>query len=137
MARQKIKQISEHDELIQALKGYRYVVINTCHGGFGLSLDAQRAWLDRSGIPYTTEPRNDRHSTQRWGPHILVNGQHWSDRMIPRDDPVLVQIVQEMGAASWGDHAKLKIVRIPADVEWQIDDYDGSEWVAECHRTWK
>ena len=21
--------------------------------------------------------------------------------------------------------------------KWQIDDYDGQEWVSECHRTWK
>jgi hypothetical protein len=32
--------------------------------------------------------------------------------------------------------AKLKIVEIPASVEWQIEEYDGKEWVAERHRTW-
>ena len=32
--------------------------------------------------------------------------------------------------------ANHKIVEIPADVEWQIQEYDGMEWVAEKHRTW-
>jgi hypothetical protein len=66
----------------------------------------------------------------------MVNGQEYWERDIDRDDPMLVKIVQEMDADANGDHAKLKIVEIPADVEWQIDEYDGSEWVAEKHRVW-
>lgn len=31
----------------------------------------------------------------------------------------------------------LKVVSIPADVEWQIEEYDGAEWIAEKHRTWR
>lgn len=127
----------DHEALIQHLRGYRDIVINAAHGGFGLSINAQLAWLEQSGTQYTTESRNDRHSDQRWGPHILVNNQHWYDHMIARDDTILVQIVKEMGCDSWGEHAKLKVVRIPADVDWEINEYDGQEWVAECHRTWK
>ena len=32
--------------------------------------------------------------------------------------------------------AKLKIVEIPDDVEWIIEEYDGKEWIAEDHRRW-
>jgi hypothetical protein len=28
-------------------------------------------------------------------------------------------------------------VEIPGDVSWHIGEYDGVEWVAEDHRTWK
>ena len=28
-------------------------------------------------------------------------------------------------------------VEIPDDVEWQIEEYDGSEWIAEKHRIWR
>ena len=35
-----------------------------------------------------------------------------------------------------GDHAQLRIVDIPDDVNWYIDDYDGIETVREHHRTW-
>ena len=55
---------------------------------------------------------------------------------IPRDDPILIQVVEELGEASWGSAAELKIVDIPDDVEWEIEDYDGQEWVSEVHRTW-
>lgn len=126
----------EHERLIEHLKGHRDIVINNCHGGFGLSLDAQIAWLERSKIPYQTKPRDDRHSNERYGPHIIVNNQHWYDRMIERDDPVLIKLVEELGKSSWGPNARLKIVRIPADVDWQIEEYDGLEWISERHRTW-
>jgi hypothetical protein len=29
------------------------------------------------------------------------------------------------------------VVTIPDDVAWTIEEYDGNEWVAEVHRTWK
>jgi hypothetical protein len=34
------------------------------------------------------------------------------------------------------DSKPLKVVEIPDGVKWQIEEYDGSEWVAEKHRTW-
>jgi hypothetical protein len=126
----------DYELLIEHLRGYRDLVINTCHGGFGLSQGAQIAWLERSQIPYTLVARDDRHSTERYGPLIMVNNKHWYDKDIPRDDPVLVTLVRELGKAACGEHARLKVVRIPADVTWQIEDYDGKEWISEQHRTW-
>jgi hypothetical protein len=66
----------------------------------------------------------------------MVNGKHWYDKNIPRDDPVLVELIRELGIACNGEYARLKIVKIPADVAWQIEEYDGREWVSEQHRTW-
>jgi len=137
MAGQEVDKASEYQTLIQHLRGFRDIVINTSHGGFGLSRDAQLAYLERSQTSYTLIPREDRYSNDKYGPTIIVNGQHWYDNMIPRDDPVLVNLVNELGKNSWGDHARLKVVRIPADVDWQIDEYDGLEWVAEKHQTWR
>jgi hypothetical protein len=128
--------VTPHDELIEHLKGVRYIVINVCHGGFGLSQEAVKLYLDRAGLDYKFSPREDRYSTDRYGPVVLVNGNHWSDREIDRDDPALVSIVRELGKAAAGPYAELKIVKIPADVKWEIAEYDGSEWVAEQHRTW-
>jgi hypothetical protein len=39
--------------------------------------------------------------------------------------------------ASFGSFSELKIVNIPDDVEFQIEEYDGNEWVAEKHRVWR
>jgi hypothetical protein len=41
-----------------------------------------------------------------------------------------------MGEAADGAFAELKVIEIPDGVEWQIDEYDGTEWIAEKHRTW-
>jgi hypothetical protein len=135
VARKKVTN-PDYDLLFEHLRGYRDIVINKQHGGFGLSHGAQLAWLERSQIPYRLIDRDDRHSNQRYGPMIMVNGKHWYDKDIARDDPVLVNLVRELGQDACGEHARLKVVRIPADVDWQIEDYDGREWVSEKHRTW-
>jgi hypothetical protein len=60
----------------------------------------------------------------------------FTDRDVARDDPYLVAVVEELGDAASGRHANLKVVDVPDDVNWYIEDYDGLEWVAERHRTW-
>ena len=32
--------------------------------------------------------------------------------------------------------AELKIVDIPDGVNWEVEEYDGNEWIAETHRRW-
>jgi hypothetical protein len=61
---------------------------------------------------------------------------HIYDGDIPRDDPDLVAVVEQLGKKANGTHAELKVVEIPDGVEWEIQEYDGSEHVAEVHRTW-
>lgn len=88
----------------------REIVINTCFGGFGLSKKAQQR-LKELGVT-----------------KCYYN--------IARDDPSLIQVVKELGKDANDGGAKLKIVIIPANVEWRIHDYDGLEHVEEKHRTW-
>jgi hypothetical protein len=45
-------------------------------------------------------------------------------------------VVRELGDRANGNFAELKVVEIPASVDWQIDEYDGREWIAEVHQTW-
>jgi hypothetical protein len=124
------------DELIEHLKGIRKIVINKSYGGFGLSLEATILYLEKSMIPFTLVDREDRDSQNKFGSYIFVNDHHFIVEAIPRDDQNLVAVVTELGEHANGVHAKLKIVKIPADVDWQIEEYDGLEWVAEAHRTW-
>jgi hypothetical protein len=132
------KLTKEQQDAFETLRGVRYIVINNCHGGFGLSWDAQIAYLERAGIAYTLIDRESRDDTIRFGQEIkLSNGDYWYDREISRDDPVLVNLVREMGPAVNSNFAKLKVVKIPGNVEWSIEEYDGLEWVAEKHRIWR
>jgi hypothetical protein len=55
---------------------------------------------------------------------------------IPRDDRMLVQVVEELEAEANGHCASLKIVEIPQDVRWQIENMHGMESVSEVHREW-
>lgn len=105
----------ESDEFIQRIKGTRFIVINDCYGGFGLSDEAEAEYKKLAN----------------------VTDKDWWDRDIARDDPYLVKIVREMGDSASGTYARLKIVEIPADVEWTLEEYDGNEWIAEVHRTWR
>lgn len=124
-------------ELFEVLRGYQDIVVNDCPGGFSLSHEAQIEYLERSGIAYQLQDRESRDSTARYGCQIMVNGQWWSEASIARDDPVLVAIVKELGKDANTRFSNLKVVRIPAGVEWIIEEYDGCEWVAEKHRIWK
>lgn len=59
------------------------------------------------------------------------------DFEMARDDPTLIAVIEQLGSkASSGSFSKLKVVSIPADVSWQIEDFDGMEWIAEEHRKW-
>ena len=72
-----------------------------------------------------------------WRQHYTINDEYLSKSDIERDDPILVQVVEEMGEESWGDFAELKVVEIPDDASaWKIDEYDGMESIHECHRSW-
>ena len=69
--------------------------------------------------------------------YIELTGDPFNDP-VARDDPYLVKIVKELGSkAASGRYASLKIVEVPGGVDWEIEEYDGSEWVAEVHRTWR
>jgi hypothetical protein len=40
------------------------------------------------------------------------------------------------GKVSHGYAGELKVVEVPADVDWYVVEYDGKEHVSEFHRTW-
>ena len=53
-----------------------------------------------------------------------------------RTDPLLVQVVEELGEEANGRFAELKVIEIPDDVQWELAEYDGIESVHEVHRSW-
>jgi hypothetical protein len=135
------------------------VVINRCFGGFGLSEKAIRRYLEIKGQKVWIEP--DRWGNTYWlvspkdrmvrkegeefysmsiGDRIdhnrKLDKETFYHRNIGRDDPVLVQVVEELGEEANGNYAELRIVEVPDDVDWELDEYDGMEQIAEKHRTW-
>ena len=111
------------------------IVINADWGGFNLSDAAIKRYAELAGITLIGQA-DDKFSWTHWYQDQVDDEHYWSERDIARDDPHLVQVIEELGAAANGDHASLKIVNVPDDVVWDIVEYDGREHVAERHRTW-
>lgn len=142
------------------------VVINNCFGGFSLSALATKEVFKRKGIDcyiFLDETRRDSQGKLKmfFTPCSIEEADsgskffsafrvpdpdnrkddEWDDiylsgRDIPRNDPDLIAVIEELGEKADGSYAKLGIVEIPDDVEWEISEYDGNEHVAEKHRTW-
>lgn len=127
------------------------IVINKCYGGFGLSEEAVMKYVEYKGlklfsdtqhgyINYYTVPVEEYmkvyRQCQKANDWKAANGLFWSERNIERDDPDLVKVVEELGSKANGRCAELTVVEIPDDISWNIEEYDGQEWIAEPHRTW-
>jgi len=83
------------------------VVYNTCFGGFGLSKKAI-ARLTELGVVYSSE--------------------YDYAYCMKRHDPLLVQVVEELGDQAGADYSKLMVEEIGSPL-YIIQDYDGSETV--------
>lgn len=136
------------------------VVINTRFGGFGLSNIAQKRYLELCGkkaffyerknnkmfvqIPPEKDSFISHTITEDLGEVIVTeviatidNKHYWSYYSIERDDPKLIQVVEELGKKANGRFADLKVIEIPDDLQFTIEEYDGKEHIAEIHRTWE
>ena len=140
------------------------VVINSCYGGFGLSKEAcqrywelkgQQVWIEddtkfKSMGLFTVWllPPEERLTSKEGEDFYMMSmeerkeynqkysEQTWYYRDIERHDPLLVQVVEELGDASGGRCADLRVVEIPDGVDYIVEEYDGMEHIAEAHRTW-
>lgn len=98
------------------------IVINGCFGGFGLSAKAyQYLGLEWDGYGYIENA------------DFNITSDNYCEY---RADPKLVECVETLGEEANGMCAQLRVVSIPDDVKWHIEEYDGIEHVAEDHRTW-
>ena len=112
------------------------VVINADYGGFGLSDEAIREYAKRKGITLVEE-KNERLGDITFYKDSVAEDNYFSERELERNDSVLVEVVEALTSEkASGRFACLKVVEIPEDVDWYVEEYDGIEWVAEKHRTW-
>lgn len=140
------------------------IVINNQYGGFGLSTLAIREFLKLKGkeahfygmdysdrkFHYTKIENPNKDSlfmdcfTKDFGEKFNseeIPEQEWkkhnfSVKSIDRTDKDLIEIVERLGEKANTRCATLKIIEIPDDIDYEIEEYDGNEWVAEKHRTW-
>lgn len=139
------------------------IVVNRCYGGFGLSpkgieyylnligkkgyfyLDKQIIKPDNSIVYMFYKTDTEKESffhvlTKDYGDKCnfdkVANKNIFYARDIARNDINLIKTVEDLGKKAGSRYSDLEIVEIPDDVQWEIEEYDGKEWVAEVHRTW-
>lgn len=135
------------------------VVINSCYGGFSLSHEAIMRYFEIKNIPvyplqeckwgfttYSKVPPESRSQFEGFNTLSLEERKEYNRKYdeqtfyvydgLNRNDPVLIQVVEEMGEAANGRHAQLKIVDIPDGVDFEIEEYDGIETICERRRKW-
>lgn len=129
------------------------VIINKCFGGFTLSDKAVFRYAELKGIKLfksstsfagfsafylvPEEEFNITHAKDKVDRNYTESNKlMFRDRDIDRDDPLLAQVVIELGEEASGRCSKLKVVEIPDGICWEIEEYDGMESIHECHKTW-
>lgn len=108
------------------------IVYNACYGGFNLSDKAVQQYFEHKGIKvypekwaglslyWLSEPTGDKVEDLR--------REAFDPQEIPRHDPVLVQIVEDLGKEANGSCAELRIFETES-IQYMIEEYDGNETV--------
>lgn len=112
------------------------IVINTKYGGFGLSQEAVLLYGDKKSLNIIAKQDEKIKTITHYYLNEVKEENGFGEWEIERNDPVLVEVVEQLGDLANGHYSKLKVVEIPDDVKWTIEEYDGNEWVAEQHRKW-
>lgn len=89
------------------------IVINTEHGGFGLSESAQRRYMELIGK----------------NPDDYYKFKHWYE--LDRTDKALVQAVEELGESANDLISHLEVVELDPGTQYRISSFDGKETL-EC-----
>jgi hypothetical protein len=105
------------------------IAYNTCYGGFGLSDAAIMRYAELKGIKLAIGSNSNSICSQ-----FYINGIEDDDHYFPsyeiernRTDPILIQVIEELGAAANGLCSKIQIVDLPSGTRYRIDEYDGLE----------
>jgi hypothetical protein len=132
------------------------IAYNKCFGGFSLSHEAHLRYAEIKGIKvypekeerfsfwtYWIVPKDERGgimTTQEFmaepdfGKRKASN-QAYAEKTLPslrdicRHDPVLIQVIEELGERANGECAQLAIEELPSGTAYRIDEYDGRETV--------
>ena len=128
------------------------IIINSCYGGFSLSPKGEQRYLELKGQKsyfYKQSEYNWQNgkteftridniddvpglffycTTYDQGASIPDYPEDiFHSRDLKRSDPILVQVVEELGPESFGKCAELEIVDIDKGRWFKIDEYDGYE----------
>lgn len=140
------------------------VILNKCFGGFDVSPKAYQLYamykgyshlykyqpdLSLNNTTYKLVDLFDEHLvcfyvTKYFGKEISKNDipkEDWEKHILylnddNREDDILIKVVEELGDEASGRFGELVVVRIPDDLDYVIDNYDGVETLHARVETW-
>lgn len=126
------------------------VILNKCFGGFGLSKDAYELYAEKKGIEvYEYYQDYEKgfdyfkkggyglckfYFVKDFGEEIKLNDEEYNKYCLNltsenRTDKTLIEVVEELGEKASNGFSNLKIVEIPDNNFYKIDEYDGVETI--------
>lgn len=131
------------------------IAYNACHGGFSLSEAALYRYAELKGLNlypekgafsglltiYWTVPEEQRGAVldgaafyeasddAKIASNKFYRENTLNSRDFERDDPALIQVIEELGEKANGPHAKLELADIAPGTAYRIDEYYGFESV--------
>lgn len=141
------------DEYLLERRTKMKIVINRCFGVYELSCEAVMYYAKLKGIklyayvdigreirPYNKKDNSRciciHYATKEVTTSRDLNKYYFSTSHIERTDPDLIKTIEKLKKRANGPCAELAIVEIPNDIEYTIEEYDGTERIAEKHNTW-
>jgi hypothetical protein len=133
------------------------VILNKCYGGFSVSNEAYMKYAEKSGIKlYCYGPAEkpnvytkiDSSDMDVWytffkkdfGDIVRVDDVEWNEYLRldreSRTDPILIEVVEELGEKANTNFSHLVVVDIPDGLDYVIDEYDGYETLHERVQEW-
>jgi len=117
------------------------IAVNSCYGGFSVSKEVAdklkvKGYDIGEGYAHIFSRPNGKEFTS-YSYHLnnemfKIESDNW-DKC--RTHPDLIEAIESSESPS-GALANVRIVDIPDDVDWELDEYDGIETVREKSRSW-
>ena len=94
------------------------IAYNECYGGFAFSEKGMLRLAELKGvIIYKADP-------YVWK---TLDDKRFSERSLPRTDPHLIQVIEELGESVSDEDSCIKIRELPSGTLYHIKEYDGAE----------
>ena len=128
------------------------IILNKCYGGFDVSKEAYMLYAKKKGLElyqYASDFTNFKKCIYKktnderlfndyfikdMGDNIEISNEDYKKYNLylddeHRQDPILIEVVEELGDKASGRFGKLEVVEIPDNCYYEIDEYDGIETI--------
>ena len=126
------------------------IILNKCFGGFDASKEAYMLYAKKKGLELYQYESNfvdfekciykktndetllNHYFIKDMGDNIEISNEDYKKYNLyldeeHRQDPILIEVIEELGDKASGRFGRLEVVEIPDNCYYKIDEYDGIE----------